>query len=111
MTIFGKYGILKTHAGPAGAEFTVSNNPMIKGRYRTLPEAKRHADRLHAMVVDLTKGNAVVYTSSGAEEAFQTGRAGPVGRLLNRADRKVDELEAKTHGRGTGYRANRGGGW
>jgi hypothetical protein len=91
--IGGRFGILPTHAGMSGQMFTVAHHPMVRGRYRDFKEAKRHADRLHAMVYDLT-ANRVVYTSDGAEEAFQTGRAGPIGRMLNRADRKVDELES-----------------
>jgi hypothetical protein len=109
--IGGRYGILPTTAGMSGAMFPVSDNPHVRGRYRDFGTAKREADRQRAMVVDLTHGMQVVYTSPGAAEAFQTGRSGPIGRALNRVDRTVDELESKTHGRGTGYRANRGGGW
>jgi hypothetical protein len=110
--IGGRFGVMKTHAGPAGDWFPASSNVNVKGRYRDIKAARREADRLHGMVVDLADGgNTIIYWSPGAQQAFATGRAGPVGRMLNRADRVVDQLESKTHGRGVGYRANRGGGW
>jgi hypothetical protein len=104
--IAGRYGILPTHASMSGEMFTVAHHPMVRGRYRDFKQAKREADRLYAMVYDLVDCR-VVYTSDGAEEAFQTGRAGPIGRMRNRIDKAVDRAEAKTHGRGTGYRAPR----
>jgi len=97
------------HAGMSG-RCSPSHHPHVLGRYCDIEVARRGADRLYAMVYDLT-ANRIVYWSPGAQEALDIGRAAPIGRALNRADRTVDELESKTHGRGTAYRDSRGGGW
>jgi len=104
--IAGRYTIVPTHAGWQGQMYTFAHHPHGRGRYRDLDRAKEIATRQRAMVYDLTACR-MVWTSEGAEEAFQTGRAGPVGRLQNRIDSAIDKAEATTHGRGTGYRAPR----
>ncbi len=104
--ISGRYGILPTHAGWTGQMYTVAHHPHVRGRYRNLDQAKELANRQRAMVYDLVD-NKVVFTSDGAEEAFRSGRAGPVGRAMNKGGDLVDKAEATTHGRGTGYRAPR----
>ena len=44
-------------------------------RYRRFEDARARADETDGYVVDLTAAERTVYSSPGAQEAFETGRA------------------------------------